>query len=277
MKPHPKLQILRQSWHVCILALFSFLALGSCSKDHNDQYSKTFVLVHGAFQAPYAWQYVKSDLEAAGQKVIVVELPGHGQDQTDPKSITIKSYRDKVVAAITAVNGPIVLVGHSLGGAIITAVADSLPNRIDRLVYLAGFVPQNSQSILDLTTMDPKSLFGPALTFSADGTTASIPNDKIVSVFAQDANESIKKLLMDNNRPEPIAPQAEKLILKSPSFASVPKYYIETLQDQAITIDLQKKMINAAKISNIYTVESGHCPMLTQPKKVSDILLQIIN
>ena len=270
------MRIARPLIYLGILAIVALLTFSGCSKDDNDDHpSKTFVLVHGAFQAPYAWQFVKTKLEVAGNKVIVVELPGHGQDQTDPKKITINTYRDKVVAAISATNGPVVLVGHSLGGAIITAVTDTIPNRIEKLVYLAGFVPANNQSILDLTTMDPNSMFGPALEFSADGATASIPNDKIVSVFAQDANDEVKKLLMDNNRPEPIGPQADKIFLKNPAFAGVSKYYIQTIQDHAITIDLQKKMISAAGIKNVYSVESGHCPMLTQADKVSDLLLQI--
>jgi len=254
------------------------LTFTGCSKDDNDHAPapKTFVLVHGAFQAPYAWQFVKTKLEAAGQKVVIIELPGHGQDQTPPSSITIKTYRDKVVSAITAISGPVVLVGHSLGGAIITAVADTIPDHIEKLVYLAGFVPANNQSIFDLTAMDPNSQFGPALIISADGSTASIPNDKIMQVFAQDGNEAVKRLLIANNRPEPIAAQADKIFLKNPSFASVPKYYIYTNQDHAITIDLQRKMVSAAGIKNVFAIDSGHCPMLTKPDQVTDFLLQII-
>lgn len=262
----------------CLLALISLLTFTGCDKDesNNPSVSKTFVLVHGAFQAPYAWQFVKTRLETAGQKVVVIELQGHGQDQTPPETISINTYRDKVASVITAINEPVVLVGHSLGGAIITAVADTIPDHIEKLVYLAGFVPANNQSILDLTTMDPDSEFGPALIPSADGVTVSIPNDKIMQVFAQDGNEQVKQLLIDNNRPEPIAPQADKIFLKNPVFNSVPKYYIYTNQDHAITIDLQKKMVASAGIKNVYTVESGHCPMLTKPDDVTDFLLQII-
>jgi pimeloyl-ACP methyl ester carboxylesterase len=63
-------------------------------------------------------------------------------------------------------------------------------------------------------------------------------------------------------------------LLKNP--ASVPKYYIHTNQDHAITIDLQKKMVTSAGIKNVYAVESGHCPMLTKPDEVTSILLKII-
>ena len=124
--------------------------------------------------------------------------------------------------------------------------------------------------------MDPNSQFGPNLTFSLDGATAMIANDKIMQVFAQDGNDQVKQLLIANNRPEPIAPQADKVFLKNPAFASIPKYYIHTSQDHAITIDLQKKMVASAWIKNVYMIDSGHCPMLTKPDEVTGFLLQII-
>lgn len=276
MKTFLKQNIRKPIFYSCVLAMVCLLAFTGCDKDDNyPSVSKTFVLVHGAFQAPYTWQFIKTKLEAGGHKVVVVELPGHGQDQTPPETISINSYRDKVVSAITGIKGPVVLVGHSLGGAIITAVADSIPNHIEKLVYLAGFVPANAQSIFDLTSMDPNSQFGPALVPAMDGFTVSIPDDKIMQVFAQDGDEQVKQLLIAHNRPEPITPQADKIFIKNPAFASVPKYYIYTNQDHAITIDLQKKMVAAAGIKNVFAVESGHCPMLTKPDEVTGFLLQI--
>lgn len=279
MKTILKKNMVKPLLYSFIVITMCLIALSGCKKDEDTvpSASKTFVFVHGAFQAPYAWQFVKARLEAAGQKVVIVELPGHGQDQTPPASISINTYRDKVISTIKAINGPVVLVGHSLGGAIITAVADEIPSHIEKMVYLAGFVPADKQSIFDLTSMDPNSQFGPALTLSADGVLASISNDKIMGVFAQDGNEQVKKLLIDNNRPEPIAPQADKIFLKNPDFAKVPKYYIYTKQDHAITIDLQKKMVAAAGIKDVFTVDSGHCPMLTKPDEVTAYLLHIIN
>jgi pimeloyl-ACP methyl ester carboxylesterase len=262
-----------------IIAFISILAFAGCSKKNDGNtpsVNKTFVLVHGSFQGPYAWQYVKAQLEQAGQKVVVVELQSHGQDQTPPATLTLNSYRDKVIAAINAMPGQVVLVGHSLGGAIITAVADSVPNRIEQLVYLAGFVPANGQSVIDLNSMDPNSQLTPALMPSADFTTASVANDKLLSIFCQDGNATINQLLIANNRPEPAAPLYSKIVLKNPAMANVPKYYIHTTQDRAITITLQNQMVAAAGIKNIFTINSSHSPQLSMPDQVTAILLQII-
>ncbi|TCD11010.1 hypothetical protein EZ449_05785 [Pedobacter frigidisoli] len=129
-------------------------------------------------------------------------------------------------------------------------------------ILLVVFIPA-SAILVWKAVMDPNSQFGPALTFSADGVLASIACDKIMQAFAQDGNEKVKKLLIDNNRPEPISPQADKVLLKSPAFALIPKYNIYTRQDHAITIDLEKKMVAAAGFKNVCIIDSGHCPMLT--------------
>jgi pimeloyl-ACP methyl ester carboxylesterase len=278
MKTQIKRNTAKPLFYALLVAFFSLIAFTGSAKNKTGTplTSKTFVLVHGAFQAPYCWQFVKLKLEAAGQKVVIVELAGHGQDQTDPKTISINTYRNQVIAAIIAIDGPVVLVGHSLGGAVITAVADSIPGHIAKLVYLAGLVPVNDQSIFDLAKTDTNSLFGPSLTVSEDHATAMIANDKIISVFAQDADDKVKKMIIDNNRPEPFAPQTDKVYIKNPAFAAVSKYYIQTSQDHALTIDLQNRMISASNIKNVYTVNTGHCAMLTQPDEVSKILLKII-
>jgi len=277
MKTDNKITVLKRLIPALTFALLIIFSLAGCSKKNNTPVvSKTFVLVHGSFQGPYAWQYVKAQLEQAGQKVVVVELPGHGHDQTPPATLTLNSYRDKVITVIDSLQGQVVLVGHSLGGAVITAVADSIPNRIERLVYLAGFVPANGQSVIDLNAMDPNSQLTPALVPSADHTTASVADSLLLPIFCQDGNATVNQLLIANNRPEPAAPLYSPIVLKNPAMANVPKYYIHTTQDRAITITLQNQMVAAAGIKNIYTINSSHSPHLSMPGQVTAILLQIV-
>lgn len=78
--------------------MLTFLLMAACSGNDPEAAppSKTFVLVHGAFQASYVWQNVKTQLENDGQKVVVVELPAHGEDPAAPVSVSIDVYRDVV-------------------------------------------------------------------------------------------------------------------------------------------------------------------------------------
>ncbi len=250
------------------------LAVMACSDDNDTPApAKTFVLVHGAWQAPYAWQFVKSQLEQNGQKVVVVELPGHGADKTPPATLTIDVYRDKVISAINGIQGNVILVGHSMGGVVVTATAEKIPNRIDKLVYIGAFLPANGQSLLALASTDSTSLLGPALVPSADQLTLGIKPESIVPIFIQDGTDAVKKLVVDNYQPEPAIPFTNPVTLTAANFGKVAKYYVYTTQDQAVGLNLQKRMVAAAGIKNTYTLNSSHCPFLSMPDQVTKVLL----
>lgn len=255
-----------------LVAVIAFSA--GCSKVYIPK-SNTFVLVHGAWQAPYVWNIVKAELEKAGQKVVVVELPAHGDDFTSPAAVSIDVYRDKVVSAIVDTKENVILVGHSLGGVVVSAVAEEIPGKIKKLIYLAGFLPANGQSLLDLANEDAQSLLGPNLIPSQDHLTLDVKHDQITSIFCQDGSDAVKQLVLDNFRPEPAIPFTNPVTLTDANFGSVDKYYIHTLQDHAIGIDLQNKMADAAHITKTFSVNTGHSPFLTQPEEVTKILLKI--
>ncbi|MEO8770813.1 MAG: alpha/beta fold hydrolase [Ferruginibacter sp.] len=235
--------------------------------------SKTFVLVHGAWQAPYVWDNVKKQIEKNGNKVIVVDLPGHGDDQTPPVKASIDAYRDKVIEAMNGSNEKVILVGHSMGGMVISAVAEKIPGQISKLVYVGAYVPTNGQSLLDLANMDKQSLLGPSLIPSKDQLTLDVKKENLISIFCQDGSEDVKKLLLSKYKAEPAIPFANKVILSAANFGSVDKYYIHTAQDHAVGIDLQNQMVSNAHITKVFSVESGHSPFLSKPNDLSSLLL----
>ncbi len=260
-----------------VLVMFILFTMTGCSKGNNPNASKTFVLVHGAWQAPYVWDVVKSQLEAKGQKVIVVELPAHGNDRTPPASVSIEVYRDKVIAAIQSVTGKVILVGHSMGGVVITAVAEKLPSRIEKLVYIGAFLPANGQSLMDLAMTDAQSILGPNLIPSKDQLTLDVKQDKIIDIFCQDASADVQKEVLAKFKVEPAIPFGNKVTLTDANFGAVMKYYIYTAQDHAVGPDLQKRMVTAAKITKTYSVDTGHSPFLSKPDQVTALLLTIIS
>lgn len=254
----------------------TLISLASCSKD-GKPISKTFVLVHGAWQAPYVWDNVKQQLEAKGQKVIVVELPAHGDDTTSPAAVSIDVYRDVVIAAINKVKGKVILVGHSMGGVVVSAVAEKIPAQIEKLIFIGAFVPANGQSLLDLALQDKQSLLGPNLIPSKDQLTLDIVHDQIINIFCQDASTTAQQLVLQKYRVEPAIPFTNKAIITATNFGSVDKYYIHTLLDHAIGTDLQNLMVTAAGITKTYSLNTGHSPFLSQPDEVTKLLLEIIS
>ena len=236
---------------------------------------KTFVLVHGAWMAPYAWDKVSKSLKKTGANVIVVQLPGHGTDKTPPQTLTLDVYRDKVLEAVNKVNGKVILVGHSLAGMIISEVAESAPDKIEKLIYVGAYLPANGESLLALANQDAKALLGPNLIPSDDKLTLDVKHENIVNIFCADSSPEMQAFVLKNFRVEPAIPFTNAANLTDANFGKVNKSYIHTLNDHVIGIDLQNQMVSKAGITDVYSLESSHTPFLSMPDKVTALLLQI--
>jgi pimeloyl-ACP methyl ester carboxylesterase len=268
---------------LAITTLIAFL-FASCSREKTGpRESKTYVLVHGAWQSSWVWDQVKADLENAGQKVVVVSLPAHGNDPTSPADVTLSTYRDVVISAINSTNShnenssnkKVILVGHSLAGMIISEVAEQIPQQIEKLVYIGAYLPADQQSLLDLANTDSESQLGGALIFNP--ATLGVPLNRVADIFCQDGSPEVKQLLVDRYKDEPVIPFTNKASLTAGNFGATNKYYIQTLQDHVVGPSLQNRMINAANIPNekVYALNSSHSPFLSMPEDVAKLLLQI--
>jgi len=185
-------------------------AFGACSDDdkENTVAKLPVVLVHGAWQGAYVWDQTEADLEAAGYRVSVVKLPGHGDDNTPAFQVSLQTYVDAVKAAINSYDEPVILIGHSLGGAVITQTASEMPQKINKLIYVAGFIPQSGKSVLEYSNMDTASLLGPAIRLSEDQTVSNIadPEVNLANIFCQDGTDAQKQYLLDHYKGEPTIP-----------------------------------------------------------------------
>ncbi|HEY8920710.1 MAG TPA: alpha/beta fold hydrolase [Chitinophaga sp.] len=247
----------------------------SCTNNDEDIKASTYVLVHGAWQAPYVWDAVRTDLESKGNHVIVVELPGHGADTTPAYAVSMDVYRDKVIDAMAKADGKVILVGHSLGGMVVTNVAEKAPAKISKLVYIGAFVPASGQALGELANTDPGSRLGPSLAQSADKLTLDVNRDSLTYLFINDGTQADKDKVIANYRAEPAIPFGNKVTLTNENFGSVEKVYIKTLQDIVISPAFQDKMLTAAGIKTVYTVNTSHSPFLAQPHEVAKLLLTI--
>ena len=112
-----------------------------------------FVLVHGAFGGAWSWEPVVGPLEAAGHTVETLDLPGGGDDTTPVEEITLDSCAARVCEVLAGRPEQAVLVGYSMGGAVVTEAAGRCADRIASLIFVAAFMPSSGQSLLDLTRL----------------------------------------------------------------------------------------------------------------------------
>jgi len=269
-------RVFRLPWAIAVTALLTTLFLVSFTVKPTKPMKSTFVLVHGAFASQNAWQFIKIMLEQDGHTVVTLDLPGHGDDATPAAQATFDSYVAAVGKLVQAQPGKVVLVGHSMGGMVISAVAEQMPDKLDKLVYLCAYLPKNGDDLQTLGTTDGGSLIGRNLKLAADYSTASLPDDVAVQVFAGDCSDEIKNLVVAQNRPEPLSPFQAKASLSADKFGRVPKYYIETLNDQGVGTSLQKKMIaDNGTVKKVYTIATGHTPYWAKPAELAKLLTNL--
>jgi pimeloyl-ACP methyl ester carboxylesterase len=263
---------------IASLAILFTLAFTSCNSESTpapEKKTETVILVHGAWQGAFTWATVKSNLEKKGFTVIAVELPAHGDDTTPVTGLTLDSYSAKVISAIEGQSSGVILVGHSLGGMVISAVAEKIPSKIAKLVYLAAFLPQDQQSLFEISGGDKQSRLPAALEFSADQSTAAVKADSLINIFCQDGSAEVKKLLLAKNRTEPLLPLTSKVTLTAANFGSITKFYIRTVNDHAIGLGLQDQMIKTTAVKKVFSLNTGHTAHLSQPNEVSAIIEEI--
>ncbi|HDR7846498.1 TPA: alpha/beta fold hydrolase [Bacillus toyonensis] len=229
----------------------------------------TYVLVHGAWQGEWAWELVKPQLEALGHTVITLGLPGSGKDTTPSQNITLDSYVDAVTATINQQTEKVIVVGHSMGGIVITQTAELIPNKIDKLVYLCAFLPLNGESLG--SKLDGEA--GPQFSINENDMTAELIPNLIEKTFLNATeNEEIKEASSKKMRPQPLGPFQQQLKISEENFGTVDRIYIETTLDRAIPIDFQRRMNTETPCSKIITLEADHSPFFSKATELVNCL-----
>jgi pimeloyl-ACP methyl ester carboxylesterase len=100
--------------------------------------------------------------------VVAPDLPGHGEDKTSISEISLQAYTDRVCQILDEHSEPVILVGHSMGGVVITQAAEYRPEKIKKLVYLAGPLLQNGEFLFQYAELDNEALVMPNLIMSEE-------------------------------------------------------------------------------------------------------------
>ncbi|HEU0030597.1 MAG TPA: alpha/beta fold hydrolase [Kofleriaceae bacterium] len=252
-----------------LISLATALAAGCDDTPRGD--GKTYVLVHGAFTSSASWQPVADGLRAEGARVLAPDLPAHGEDPAPASAATLDAYVARIEETVETADGHVVLVGHSLGGIVVSQLAERRPDAIDRAVYVGAYAPENAQSLLDLTMLDRDSQIGAHLQFHEDGT-VDVEAAAFPDLFCADCDAAGRAALIAAYQAEPGTPFPTKLQLGA-GFASVPKTYVHTASDRVVSPQLQGLMTTATAFDREVTVDTSHVPQLAAPDALVDLLL----
>lgn len=222
----------------------------------------TIVLVHGAWADASSWDRVARRLQDQGYTVIAPANPLRGVQYDS-------GYLSSVLATIT---GPIVLVGHSYGGVLITNAGTGNPN-VKALVYVAAFAPDLGETVGQILAMNPGSQAEPPnLTFRPypGGLDTYITPSAFHSVFCADLPATTAAVMAASQRPIAAAALGEPS--GAPAWKTIPSWYLVASNDQAIPPATERFMAKRAGATTV-EIPSSHVAMISHPAVVTDLIL----
>jgi pimeloyl-ACP methyl ester carboxylesterase len=229
----------------------------------------TVVLIHGAFADASSWNGVITRLQAEGVPVTAPANPLRG----------IAADSAYVAAVFGQIDGPVVAVGHSYGGAVITNAATDAKNVVG-LVYVAAFAPDEGETLGAAEASSKDSVLNSALVPrrypTADGGSATefyIDPAKARDAFAGDLSDQQAALIGATQRP--VADRAFSEPSGPPAWKDRPSWAVVATSDRAAGTDVTRSMAERAGAS-ITEVDGSHVIMVSQPQAVADVILEAV-
>lgn len=224
----------------------------------------TVVLVHGAFADSSSWNGVISKLRLNGYPVIAVANPLR----------SVKNDAASVAGVVKTIEGPVVLVGHSYGGSVISTAAEGLPN-VKALVFVAAFAPEEGESAAKLSGRFPGSTLAPTLAspviLSNGSKELYIQQNKFHTQFAADLPTATAQAMAVGQRP--ILEEALEEGAGTPAWKHIPSYFVYGSADKNIPVAVVQFMAQRANAKETLKVKgASHVVMMSHPAEVAKVI-----
>jgi pimeloyl-ACP methyl ester carboxylesterase len=229
------------------------------------------VLVHGAFADSSSWNGVIERLQAKGVSVKAPANPLRG----------LSADSAYLAGVFAETDGPIVAVGHSYGGAVLSNAAKGAENVV-ALVFVAAFAPDEGERLGDVTPTSKDAILGPALVprhypsgnGKADAIEFTVDPAKVHEAFAADLSEEQAAVLAATQRP--VAELGFSDASGPPAWKDVPSWAVVATADKAAGADLVRSMAERAG-ATITELDGSHLIMVSQPEAVADVILEVVD
>ncbi len=221
----------------------------------------TFVLVHGGFGSPAELAPVIPELEALGHRAMAVDLPS-----TDPAAM-LEDYTRTVVEAMAGIEGPVVVVGHSAGGATISLVPEQ--THVDRLVYVTAFVPEPGRSIVDLAGAEALQTIMAVSRDDGNGC-RSFDLELLASIVPPEERQAYLAFLEATQRPQGWAAMEQPW--PGRALPDVPRSYILCTEDTILPPANQREMAARLGVGPV-ELASDHAVFTLRPRELAPLLV----
>ena len=231
----------------------------------------SFVLVAGAWHGAWCWDYVIPLLEARGHRAVAAELPGMGADRTPLGEVDFAAWAGAVASVVEAAGEPVILVGHSRGGVVISQAAELVPDCIRLSVYLTAILMRSGESALDSAGMvPPDTLRERNYELTDDALAFKVLPDLALS-YGRAPPELVERALAQMT-PEPQFALVTPLHLTAQRYGRVRRAYVECLGDETVPPALQRAMQAREPCEIVRAIDTDHCPAYSAPATVAAVL-----
>lgn len=235
---------------------------------------RTLVLVHGGSHGQWCWEQVQAGLSSRGRSSAALDLPGCGQDATPRSTVDLSDEVEAIVSLIDRLpGGPVTLVGHSIGGMPLPAVAHARPDRVDSLVFVAAVVLRRGERGLDMIPADRRPSY--RLMAEASGENSLLPDfDETYRRFFPSLPVATAREVYARLTPQPFGPYCEPASVGIDD-VHVPRAYVLIDDDVTFPPDVAGAFAERADVVPI-RVAGDHCLMLTNPNALVDVLVEAL-
>lgn len=235
----------------------------------------SFILIHGSWRGGWCFDAVKPLLEAQGHEVIAPDLPCMGGDEAALRSVTLDGWaRFTAEHYCNATQSPVILVGHSRGGIVVSQAAEVAPDAIDALVYISAMMLPDGMSRADFKQLEnPNPGFDAIIAPVHGGAGTVVDKDRAGAIFAQLCSNETVAAAMARVVAEPHGPRSTPLALSGERFGSLPRTYIECTEDRTIPLSSQRRMQQLVPGADVVTLWADHSPYLSRPQALAAALI----
>jgi pimeloyl-ACP methyl ester carboxylesterase len=232
--------------------------------------SPTVVLVHGAGGGAWVWEPLAKELNARGIQPVEVDLPT--SDQSREPTLTFHDDADCVRSVLDHVDGPVVLVGNSYGGVVITEASADHPN-VARLVYLAAFMPDGDEEAMTFCMANTTPEFFAGVTLTSDGR-GGLDSKVAAKIGFQQSTPDLAEWAVSKLQPMAMGRGGSPTLL-GVGWRNVPSTYVVCGEDRCIRPEAQREWA-AERATESIELPYDHCPMVSHPAEIADLLARIV-
>ncbi len=235
----------------------------------------TFVLVHGAWHGAWCWYKVIPRLRDLGHRVVAPDSAGLGTDKTPLVDVTLDRWVDDLSSTIDALDENVIVVAHSRGGIVASQLAEQRPERITALVYVSALLLRDGESALAALQEDGTSLMLPNVVMAPDELSATIRPESVAEIFYGRSPAEDKALAECLLTAEPTKPTGTPVRLTGERFGSVPRFFIECTDDNAVPLGLQRRMQSNWPCREVASIDADHSPFFSDPYRLSNHIIEL--